>query len=230
MLVLVSVSQSKSFGLVASAVFTITPLADCSGFHQYITSGKPCTVCSWVSYHLPPDGRESSPAAPPVPVTAASQAQFTPVAQTLRQTIGQVHPHRTANPTSTTTPLKVVEARFQVRIAHGSHETATKTLTWQVYPDTWSVRVNNTTAIIWHWFIWKFKSSGYDLQLCHIDALLDIDGDGKWAVTTNWLDKKNPIPRYWQPWSGARLIPKDTDYPVPSKTAGPRQCYEVTLL
>src|SRR5207248_3852764 len=81
--------------------------------------------------------------------------------------------------------------------------------------------------------MWKFKSSGYDLQLWHIDVLLDIDGDGKWAIATNWLDKKNPIPRYWQPWSGARLIPdalKDTDHPALSKTAGPRQCYEVTLL
>jgi len=128
---------------------------------------------------------------------------------------------------------QAIETKFQVRIAHGSHETATKTLTWQVYPDTWSVRVNNATAITWYEFMWKFKSSGYDLQLCHIDALLDIDGDGKWAIATNWLDKKNPIPRYWQPWSGARLIPdalKDTDYSAPSKTAGPRQCYEVTLL
>jgi hypothetical protein len=164
---------------------------------------------------------------------AASQAQFTPVAQTLRQTIGQVHPHRTANPASTATPAKVVETKFQVRIAHGSHETATKTLTWQVYPDTWSVRVNNAIATTWFDFIWGFKSSGYNLQLSHINALLDINGDGKWAVTTNWLDKKNPIPRYWQPWSGARLISdalKDTDYPALSKTAGPRQCYEVTLL
>jgi hypothetical protein len=155
------------------------------------------------------------------------------MAQTLRQTIGQVHPHRTANPASTATPPKVVETKFQVRIAHGSHETAIKTLTRQVYPDTWSVRVNNATAITWHQLMWKFKSSGHDLQLHHINALLDIDGDGKWAVATNWLDEKNPIPRYWPPWLGARLIPdalKDTDYPAPSKTAGPRQCYEVTLL
>ena len=209
------------------------PLADCSVFHQYITSGKPCAVCSWVPYHLPSDARESSPAVPPAPVTAVSQAQFTPVAQTLRQTIGQVHPHRTANPASTTTPLKVVETKFQVRIAHGTHETAIKTLAWQVYPDTWSARFNNATATTWYEFIWKLKSSGYDLQLRHIDALLNTSGDGKWAVSTNWLDKKNPIPRYWQPWSETRLILdalKDTDYPAPSKTAGPRQCYEVTLL
>jgi hypothetical protein len=110
---------------------------------------------------------------------------------------------------------------------------ATKSLTWQVYSDTWSVRVNNATATTWFDFVWNFKSSGYGLQLRHIDALLDIDGDGKWALATNWLDKKNPVPRYWQPWSGTRLILdalKDTDYPAPSKTAGPRQCYEVTLL
>jgi len=171
------------------------PLADCSVFHQYITSGKPCTACDWVSYPLPSDAYESSSTTPPAPV-AASQAQFTPVAQTLRQTISQVHPHRTANPASTATPAKVVETKFQVRIAHGSHETATKTLTWQVYPDTWSVRVNNAIATTWFDFIWEFKSSGYELRLPHINALLDIDGDGKWAVTTNWLDKKNPIPRY----------------------------------
>jgi len=33
--------------------------------------------------------------------------------------------------------------------------------------------------------MWKFKISGYDLQLRHIDALLDINEDGKWAVTAN---------------------------------------------
>jgi hypothetical protein len=123
------------------------PLADCSVFYQSIISGKPCAVCGWVSYSLPSDACESSSSAPPASV-AVSQAQFTPVAQTLRQTIGQVHSHRTANPASTTIPAKIVETKFQVRIAHGSHETATKTLTWQVYPDTWSARVNNVIAIM----------------------------------------------------------------------------------
>jgi hypothetical protein len=56
---------------------------------------------------------------------------------------------------------------------------ATKSLTWQVYSDTWLVRVNNATATTWFDFMWNFKSSGYDLQLRHINALLDIDGDGK---------------------------------------------------
>jgi hypothetical protein len=64
------------------------PLADCSVFHQYITSGKPCAVYGWVSYYLPSDAHESSPAVLPAPVVTASQAQFAPVAQTLRQTIG----------------------------------------------------------------------------------------------------------------------------------------------
>jgi hypothetical protein len=59
---------------------------------------------------------------------AASQAQFTPVAgpitstvQTLRQTIGQVYPHRAANPASTPAP-KAIETKFLVRIAYGSYE------------------------------------------------------------------------------------------------------------
>jgi hypothetical protein len=64
------------------------PLADCSVFHQYITSGKPYAVCGWVSYCLPSDAHESSPAALPTSVATVNQAQFTPVAQTLRQTIG----------------------------------------------------------------------------------------------------------------------------------------------
>jgi hypothetical protein len=54
------------------------------------------------------------------------------------------------------------------------------------------------------------------------DTLLDINGDGKWAVTTNWLDKKNPTPRCWQPWPGTQLIHgalKDTDDPEPSKNS-----------
>ena len=70
------------------------------------------------------------PSAAPV---AASQAQFTPLAgltartvQTLRQTIGQVHPHRAANPAPT--PPKVVETKFLVRIAHGSYEISISSL------------------------------------------------------------------------------------------------------
>ena len=62
---------------------------------------------------------------------AASQAQFTPVAgpitstvQTLRQTIGQVHPDRAANPAPTQIPPKMVEIKFLVRIAHDSYEEA----------------------------------------------------------------------------------------------------------
>ena len=79
----------------------------------------------------------------------------------------------------------MVDTKFQVRIAHGTHDLTTKTLTWQVYPDTYPARINNTIVITWYGFIWKFKSSGYDLHFPHIEALLDIDGDGKWAVATN---------------------------------------------
>src|ERR1700716_299859 len=44
---------------------------------------------------------------------------------------------------------------------------------------------------------------------------------------------KEPYPKIWQPWAGARLITdalKDTDYPPPPKKAGPRRSYKVTLL
>ena len=46
------------------------------------------------------------------------------------------------------------------------------------------------------------------------------DWKGKWALSANHLDGKNPIPKIWQLWTGAWLITdalKDTDYPSPPK-------------
>jgi hypothetical protein len=74
---------------------------------------------------------------------------------------------------------------------------------------------------------------GFSLSLPHINARLNTDWNGKWALSANHLDGKNPIPKIWQPWAGARLITdalKDTDYLPPPKKAGPRRSYEVTLL
>src|SRR5271168_1728518 len=82
-------------------------------------------------------------------------------------------------------------------------------------------------------FMPNLRVGGFSLSLPYINARLNTDWNSKWALSANHLDGKNPIPKIWQPWEGARLITdslKDTDYPPPPKKAGPRRSYEVTLL
>ena len=123
-----------------------------------------------------------------------------------------------------------------MRIAYGSNE-ETKTSNYQVYSEAWLVRINNAIPIEYLDFMAKLRVGGFSLGLPHINtrlnAHLNTDWNGKWALSANHLDGKNPIPKIWQPWEGARLITdalKDTDYPPPPKKAGPRRSYEVTLL
>jgi hypothetical protein len=93
----------------------------------------------------------------------------------------------------------VVETKFLVRIAHGSYEEA-KTGSYQVYPEAWPVRINNAIPIEYLGFIPKVRVGGFSLSLPHINARLNTDWNGKWALSANHLDGKNPIPKIWQPW------------------------------
>jgi hypothetical protein len=109
-----------------------------------------------------------------------------------------------------------------VPIAHGSYEEA-KSGNYKVYPEAWTVRINNAIPIEYLDFMANLRVGGFSLSLPHSNARLNTDWNGKWALSANHLDGKNPIPKIWQPWAGARLITdalKDTDYPPPLKGLG----------
>ena len=185
------------------------PAVDYAQFHNLIAQGMFYPTCDWVPYPLSPDLNRASPSMPSATSMAASQAQFTPVAdptiskvQTLRQTISQGHPHRTANLTPNPTPTLILETKFLVRIAYGSNE-ETKTSNYQVYSEAWLVRINNAIPIEYLDFMAKLRVGGFSLGLPHINtrlnAHLNTDWNGKWALSANHLDGKDPIPNIWQP-------------------------------
>ena len=41
----------------------------------------------------------------------------------------------------------------------------------------------------------KLRVAGLSLSLPHINARLNTDWNGKWALSANHLDGKNPIPK-----------------------------------
>ena len=56
------------------------PVVDCAQFHNLIAQGTSCPTCDWVPYPISPDLNRASPSMPSATSMAASQAQFTPMA------------------------------------------------------------------------------------------------------------------------------------------------------
>ena len=106
-------------------------------------------------------------------------------------------------------------------------------MTFQVFGDLWPVPIANHIPIRHLDLIDTFIAEGQAQQLVHLDAVLSPSSWGTWRLAANHLDPKTPIPRLWRPWEGAILIGdalRTAAYPPPSKKAGARRTYEVTLL
>jgi hypothetical protein len=222
------------------------PLSDCTVFHTLIPQATPCPICGWRTVPDPepfesPISRGLNPA--PAPAVVATQAQITPVTaitvSNLRNTLGSGNGHRNPqNATNAAATAVLPSTLFQVRVAQGYRLKpkcvgVEAPMTFQVFGDLWPVPIANHVPVRHPDLIDTFIAEGQAQRLVHLNAVLSPTPLGSWRLAANHLDPKTPIPRLWRPWEGAILIGdalRAAAYPPPSKKAGARRTYEVTLL
>ena len=206
--------------------------------HSSLTVGATCPICKQV--YSPPEQ---------TPGLSVIQAQYTPtttgIGPNLRQTIGSVNGFRNPRPSSTavssgtpgiTSSLK--DTLFGVRIAYASYlpqkgSGMPPQIMWELYNPDWIARIPSTVPLTYYSFKTKLLKQGEDQHLEYITRLCSPIANGKWLVSTNHLETKNPIPRIWSQWKDEILIGDAltrVDYPPVSKKVTERPPYAVTLL
>jgi hypothetical protein len=203
--------------------------------HSSLIVGATCPICQQVY----------SPSEQPQGLSV-TQSQYIPTttgpAQPFGQTIGSASGYRTLKPPSSTASLgatsSLKDTLFAVRIAYASYipnknPEMPPHIHWECFNPDWIARIPSTVPLTYWSFTTNLLRQGEAQHLGYITRLCYPVIEGKWIVSTNHLETKNPVPRIWSQWDDKILIGEaltGVDYPPVSKKITERHPYPVTML